>query len=99
MSGTLKTSSASYAYYSLRQLEADGHTKLGKLPFSIRILLEAALRGLNNVDIFEKDILNLAGSYPKDREQIIAQAEYALALARRDPRWFAAVPDYSEELY
>ena len=45
------------------------------------------------------NILNLAGSYPKDREQIIAQAEYALALARRDPRWFAAVPDYSEELY
>jgi aconitate hydratase len=66
---TLKTSSASYAYYSLRQLEADGHTKLGKLPFSIRILLEAALRGLNNVDIFEKDILNLAGWQPNVDER------------------------------
>jgi len=45
------------------------------------------------------NILNLAGSYPKDRERLIAQAEHALTMAQRDPRWFAAVPDYSEELY
>lgn len=43
------------------------------------------------------NILNLAGSYPKDRERIIAQAEAALAQARRHPRWFNEVPDYQEE--
>jgi radical SAM superfamily enzyme YgiQ (UPF0313 family) len=43
------------------------------------------------------NILHLAGSYPKDREKIIAQAEQALARARQHPGWFNEVPDYSEE--
>ncbi len=43
------------------------------------------------------NILNLAGSYPKDRERIIAQAEDALAQAKLHPQWFNEVPDYSEE--
>ncbi len=42
------------------------------------------------------NILHLAGSYPKDRERIIAQAEAALAEARRHPARYAAVPDYGE---
>ena len=66
---TLKSGDASYSYYSLRQLEKDGHTQLDKLPFSIRILLEAALRGQNDVDIFAKDVLNLAGWQPKTAER------------------------------
>lgn len=45
------------------------------------------------------NILHLAGSYPKDRERIIAQAEAALAEARRHPEWFSAVPDYGEAYY
>jgi radical SAM superfamily enzyme YgiQ (UPF0313 family) len=43
------------------------------------------------------NILNLAGSYPKDRERLIAQAERALLLAKQHPAWFNDVPDYSEE--
>jgi radical SAM superfamily enzyme YgiQ (UPF0313 family) len=43
------------------------------------------------------NILNLAGSYPKDRERIIALAEQALEQAKRHPVWFNEVPDYSEE--
>ncbi len=43
------------------------------------------------------NILNLAGTYPKDREKLIAQAERALLLAKQHPAWFNAVPDYSEE--
>ena len=43
------------------------------------------------------NILHLAGSYPKDREKIIAQAEHALVQARRHPVWFNDVPDYSED--
>jgi len=43
------------------------------------------------------NILHLAGSYPKDRDRIISQAEQTLAKARQHPEWFNAVPDYSEE--
>ena len=43
------------------------------------------------------NILNLAGSYPKDRERIIALAEQALLQAKLHPAWFNEVPDYSEE--
>jgi len=42
------------------------------------------------------NLLNLAGSYPKDRERIIAQAEAALVEAHRHPDWFHLVPDYEE---
>lgn len=45
------------------------------------------------------NILNLAGSYPKDRERIITQTEAALAEARSHPDWFALVPDYGETYY
>lgn len=43
------------------------------------------------------NILNLAGSYPKDRDRIIALAERALEQARRHPDWFSEVPDYAEQ--
>ena len=45
------------------------------------------------------NILNLAGSYPKDREKMIIQTEAALAEARCHPEWFNRVPDYGEEYY
>ncbi len=43
------------------------------------------------------NILNLAGSYPKDREKIIDLAERALLQAKQHPDWFNEVPDYSED--
>jgi coproporphyrinogen III oxidase-like Fe-S oxidoreductase len=43
------------------------------------------------------NILNLAGSYPKDREKLITLAESALIQAKHHPEWFNAVPDYAEE--
>jgi radical SAM superfamily enzyme YgiQ (UPF0313 family) len=43
------------------------------------------------------NILNLAGSYPKDRERIIALAERALVQAKGHLEWFDEVPDYSED--
>ncbi len=42
------------------------------------------------------NILNLAGSYPKDREKIILQAEACLAAGQRHKDWFDLVPDYEE---
>lgn len=45
------------------------------------------------------NILNLAGSYPKDRQRLIQQTEQALAEAQRNPSWCAQVPDYGEEYF
>ncbi len=45
------------------------------------------------------NILNLAGSYPKDRGKIIAQAESALQQARCKPQWCREIPDYGEEYF
>jgi aconitate hydratase len=61
---TLKVKQDNYSIYSLKRLEAAGLTQLDRLPFSIRILLEAALRGCNNIDILEQDVRNLAAWQP-----------------------------------
>ncbi len=45
------------------------------------------------------NLLHLSGSYPKDREKIIAQAESALEQAQRQPDWFNLVPDYEEDYF
>ena len=45
------------------------------------------------------NVLNLAGSYPKDRESIIRQTKAALAEARTHSDWFSQVPDYGESYY
>ena len=45
------------------------------------------------------NILNLAGSYPKDRERIIIETEAALVAARSHSDWFNQVPDYGEEYF
>jgi len=45
------------------------------------------------------NFLNLAGSYPKDRQRLIETCQAALAQARRNPAWFNQVSDYQEEYY
>jgi hypothetical protein len=45
------------------------------------------------------NILNLAGSYPKDRTRLISDCHAALAQARRNPEWFNSVPAYTETYY
>ena len=45
------------------------------------------------------NFLNLAGSYPKDRERLIADVEAALALAAGRPGFLDSVPEYAEEYY
>ncbi|MBN2645546.1 MAG: radical SAM protein [Desulfuromonadaceae bacterium] len=44
------------------------------------------------------NFLNLAGSYPKDRQRLIDETRQLLELARRQP-WFEQVPDYRESYY
>ena len=45
------------------------------------------------------NFLNLAGSYPKDRQRLIDTAAAALQEARRRPEWSGQVPGYVEEYY
>jgi hypothetical protein len=45
------------------------------------------------------NFLHLAGSYPKDRERLIADVDAAIAQSRRVPGYWDGVPAYSEEYY
>ncbi|HJV36689.1 radical SAM protein [Geomonas sp.] len=45
------------------------------------------------------NFLNLAGSYPKDRQRLIDTAAAALAEAKRRPGWSCQVPAYKEEYF
>ncbi len=45
------------------------------------------------------NFLHLSGSYPKDRERLIMDAEAALADAARIPGYLDEVPDYQEDYY
>lgn len=67
---TFDTGSGNAYYYSLKKLESDGLVpSLAKLPVSIKILLEGALRGFDGVSIREDDIRALAGYNPANPEQ------------------------------
>ena len=45
------------------------------------------------------NFLNLAGSYPKDRERLMADVDAAIRQASRIPGFMDAVPNYAEEYY
>jgi aconitate hydratase len=54
-----------YVIYRLDALEKAGLTDLKQLPFSIRIMLEAALRQCNDVEITQQDVKNIAAWQPR----------------------------------
>ena len=60
----LKTKHGSYTIYRLDALEKAGLTDLKRLPFSIRIVLEAALRQCNDREITQEDVKNIAAWTP-----------------------------------
>ncbi len=62
--GVLKVGDKQYVIYRLDALEKAGLTQLKRLPFSIRILLEAALRQCNDREITQADVKNIAGWTP-----------------------------------
>ena len=62
---TLKTSSGTFTFYNLHSLQDDGYAQLARLPFSVRILLENALRGEDRHVVARQDVLNLAGWLPQ----------------------------------
>ncbi len=60
----LKTEHGKYVFYRLDALEKAGLTKLSKLPFSIRVLLESALRQCDGKGITEDDVKRIAAWTP-----------------------------------
>ncbi|MDI6403087.1 aconitase family protein, partial [Balneolaceae bacterium ANBcel3] len=60
----LETPSGTYGYYSLKELEKQGHA-ISKLPFTIRILLENALRNYDDFAVKKEHIETLLNWSPK----------------------------------
>ena len=63
---TLKTSSGNFTYYNLQALHNSGYAQIDRLPYSVRILLENALRREDGKMVTKQDVLNLAGWLPQD---------------------------------
>ncbi len=61
----LKVGKKEYIFFRLDALEKAGLVKLNKLPYSIRIVLEAALRQCNDNEITQDDVKNIAAWTPK----------------------------------
>ncbi|GGH70392.1 aconitate hydratase AcnA [Paenibacillus silvae] len=58
---SLEVGGKSYRYYSLDALQEGGHGDLSKLPFSIKVLLEAAIRQFDGRAITEEHVKQLTG--------------------------------------
>ncbi len=56
----LDTGNGTAYYYRLEELEKQGLGNISKLPYSIKIMLEAALRQCDGFEITESDVTNLA---------------------------------------
>lgn len=65
----LSVNGREYIYYRLVSLENAGLTKLDKLPFSIRILLESVLRQIDGYTITEEDLTNLCNWGPTSADR------------------------------
>jgi len=61
----LKVGKKEYVIFRLDALEKAGLTQLSKLPYSIRVVLEAALRQCNDKEITQADVKNIAAWSPK----------------------------------
>jgi aconitate hydratase len=64
----LKVGKKQFIIYRLDVLEKAGLTQIKRLPFSIRIMLEAALRQCNEREITQADVKNIAAwtAFPKE---------------------------------
>lgn len=83
------------AHYNAIEPLANGEVLLEALALVRRLAPHKTILRSNHVS----NILELAGSYPKDRERIIAAAEAAVARAQKDRDWWGFVPDYEEEYF
>jgi aconitate hydratase len=64
----LEVSGKTYHYYSLPGLEQQGHGNISALPFSIKVLLEAAVRQFDGRAITSEHVKQIA-NWAKEREE------------------------------
>lgn len=76
-----------YSYYDLASLDK----KYAQLPFSIRVLLESAIRNCDNFQILEKDVKNILGWSPT-KSTTGDEVEVAFKPARVILQDFTGVP-------
>ena len=62
---TLETSAGTGSIYRIQKLEEDGIADIGRLPYSIKVLLEAALRQCDGFEITEEDVTRIAQWSPE----------------------------------
>ena len=62
----LNTKHGKYTIYRLDALEKAGLTTIQRLPYSIRVMLEAALRQCNDKEITQEDVKTIAAWKPVD---------------------------------
>ena len=75
-------------YYRLGKLQEDGHANIDKLPYSIKVLLEALLRNLDNYIVDADDVVKLANWDAKH----VGQDEIAFKPSRVILQDFTGVP-------
>lgn len=66
----IKVNNQEFTIYSLNQLEKQNFNQINRLPFSIKILLEAILRNENGIEITQDDIVNLANWDAKNVKKV-----------------------------
>ena len=84
----LKVGKKEYIIYRLDALEKAHLTDFKRLPFSIRIMLEAALRQCNDKEITQEDVKNIAGWKPQE----CASGDCIISPARVIMQDFTGVP-------
>ena len=85
---TFDTGNGNAGIYRLSRLEDAKLTTVARLPYSIRILLEAVLRNCDNYAVTERDVTNLAGWNPVAASSV----EVAFKPARVVLQDFTGVP-------
>src|ERR1700743_2966904 len=68
----LKVASSQCTIYSLPEFAKKKGLDRSKLPFSIRVLLESALRNFDNYQVTEKDIKTIVNWKPNEKKDEIA---------------------------
>jgi len=65
---TLKTKSGNYSIFQISKLEDFGFSRIDQLPFSIKILLESAIRNCDEYKVTSQDIQKIALWSPKKKD-------------------------------
>ncbi len=84
----LQTSTGAFTYYRLGVVEESSGNKISSLPFSIRVLLENALRNLDGYLVNEEDVLTVANWKPDSQ----SPKEFPFMPARVLMQDFTGVP-------